>query len=69
MKKTSIYFNVGNNDDYGFEQGAQQLDRILKDRGISHQFHIYPGRHSVEFVVRYFPEVIEFQWSAIGKVK
>lgn len=69
LKRISIYFNVGNNDDYGFEQGAQQLDRILKDRGIPHQFHIYPGRHSVEFVVRYFPEVIEFQWSTIGKGK
>ena len=67
LKRTSIYFNVGNNDDYGFEQGAQQLDRIFKERGIPHQFHIYPGRHSVEFVVRYFPEVIEFQWNAIGK--
>ncbi len=69
LKRMSIYFNVGNNDDYGFEQGAQQLDRILKDRSIPHQFHIYPGRHSADFVVRYFPEVIEFQWSAIGKGK
>jgi S-formylglutathione hydrolase FrmB len=69
VKRMSIYFNVGNNDDYGFEQGAQQLDRTLKDRSIPHQFHIYPGRHSAEFVVRYFAEVIEFQWSAIGKGK
>ena len=69
LKKLSIYFNAGNNDDYGFEQGAQQLDRILKDRGVPHQFHIYPGRHSADFVVRYFPEVIEFQWSSIGKSK
>ena len=69
LKRMSIYFNVGNNDDYGFEQGAQQLDRILKDRSIPHQFHIYPGRHSADFVVRYFAEVIEFQWSAIGKGK
>jgi S-formylglutathione hydrolase FrmB len=69
LKRMSIYFNVGNNDDYGFEQGAQQLDRTLKDRSIPHQFHIYPGRHSAEFVVRYFAEVIEFQWSAIGKGK
>jgi S-formylglutathione hydrolase FrmB len=69
LKRTSIYFNVGNNDDYGFEQGAQQFDRILKERGVPHQFHMYPGRHSAEFVVRYFPDVIEFQWSAIGKSK
>ena len=66
LKSLKIYFDVGNNDDYGFEQGAQELDRVLKSRGIPHEFHIYPGRHSVEFVIQHFPQVIEFQWSAIG---
>ncbi len=60
-----IYFDVGNNDDYGFEQGAQVLDQLLTSRGIPHEFHIYPGRHSVEFVIQHFPQVIEFQWAAI----
>ena len=69
LKRMKIYFNVGNNDDYGFEQGAEQLDQILKSRGIQHEFHIYPGRHDAEFAIRYFPEVIEFQWSAIGTGK
>ena len=66
LKRLKIYFNVGNNDDYGFEQGAQQLDQILKSRGIPHEFHVYPGRHSAEFVEKYFPQVLEFQWSAIA---
>ena len=69
LRQMKIYFNVGNNDDYGFEEGAQELDRLLTSRGIPHEFHIYPGRHSVEFVVRYFPEMIEFQWKAIGASK
>ncbi len=69
LKRMKIYFNVGNNDDYGFEQGAEQLDQILKSRGIPHEFHIYPGRHDAQFAIRYFPEVIEFQWSAIGAGK
>ena len=38
-----IYFDVGNNDDYGFEQGAEQLDQLLKSRSVPHEFHIYPG--------------------------
>jgi S-formylglutathione hydrolase FrmB len=66
LKRMKIYFNVGNNDDYGFEQGAQQLDQLLKARGIPHEFHIYPGRHNAEFAVRYFPDVVRFQWQAIG---
>jgi S-formylglutathione hydrolase FrmB len=69
LKRMKIYFNAGNNDDYGFEQGAEQLDEILKSRGIPHEFHIYPGRHDAQFVIRYFPEVVEFQWSAIGTGK
>jgi S-formylglutathione hydrolase FrmB len=69
LKRMNIYFNVGNNDDYGFQQGAQQLDQLLKARGIPHEFHIYPGRHDAQFVIRYFPDVIQFQWSAIGTGK
>jgi len=69
LRQMKIYFNVGDNDDYGFEQGAQELDHLLKSRDIPHEFHIYPGRHSAEFVVRYFPDVIQFQWKAIGAGK
>lgn len=69
LKQMKIYFNVGSNDDYGFAEGAQALDQLLKSRGTPHEFHLYPGRHTIEFAVRHFPEVIEFQWNAIGKQK
>jgi len=69
LKRMKIYFNVGNNDDYGFQQGAQQLDQLLKARDIPHEFHIYPGRHGAQFVIRYFPDVLQFQWRAIGAGK
>jgi len=69
LRRMKIYFDVGNNDDYGFEQGAEELNRLLNSRDIPHEFHIYPGRHSIEFVVQHFPQVIEFQWSAIGAGK
>lgn len=69
LKRMKIYFDVGNNDDYGFEQGAQQLDQLLKSRGIPHEFHIYPGGHSVQFVINHFGDVMEFQWKAIGAGK
>ena len=67
LKQMKIYFDVGNNDDYGFAEGARALDRLLKSRGIPHEFDLYPGRHTIEFAVRHFPKVIEFQWNAIGK--
>ncbi len=64
-----IYFDVGNNDDFGFEQGAQQLHQLLTSRGIPNEFHIYPGHHDPQFVIRHFGEVMEFQWKAIGAGK
>ena len=67
LRRLKIYFDVGNNDDYGFEQGAQVLDKLLTSRGIPHEFHVYPGRHDAQFVMRHFGDVIEFQWKAIGK--
>ncbi len=69
LKRMKIYFDVGSNDDYGFEQGAQELDKLLTARGIPHEFHIYPGGHTVQFVVSHFAEVIRFQWNVIGAVK
>ena len=67
LKRMKIYFNVGNNDDYGFEQGAEKLHQLLDSRGVANEFHVYPGRHDPQFAVRYFGEVVQFQWNAIGK--
>ncbi|MGB8771450.1 MAG: alpha/beta hydrolase family protein [Candidatus Korobacteraceae bacterium] len=69
LKRMKIYFNVGNNDDYGFEQGAQRLDKLLTSRGIPHEFHIYPGGHDAQFVISHFGDVIEWQWKTIGAGK
>jgi S-formylglutathione hydrolase FrmB len=69
LKRMKIYFNVGNNDDYGFEQGAQRLDQLLNSRGVPHEFHIYSGGHDAQFVVRHFGDVIEWQWKIIGARK
>jgi S-formylglutathione hydrolase FrmB len=67
LKRMKIYFNVGSNDDYGFEEGAQKLHQVLDSRGIQNEFHVYPGRHDPQFAVRHFGEVVQFQWNAIGK--
>jgi len=66
LKRMKIYFNVGNNDDYGFEQGAEKLHQLLDSRGIPNEFHIYPGRHDPQFAIRYFGDVVQFQWKGIG---
>src|ERR1039457_5358127 len=67
LKRMKIYFDVGNNDDFGFEQGAQKLHQLLDSRGIPNVYQVYPGRHDPQFVMRHFGEVMQFQWNAIGK--
>ena len=67
LKELKIYFDVGNNDDFGFEEGANRLHKLLDHRGIPNEFHIYPGRHDPQFAMRHFSSVVEFQWKAIGK--
>ena len=66
LKRTKIYFDVGNNDDYGFEQGAQKLHQLLDSRGVANEFHVYSGGHNPQFVMRHFGDVMQFQWNAIG---
>lgn len=67
LKRLKIYFNVGDNDDYGFDRGAEQLHQLLQSRGVPNEFQIYPGRHDPQFAMRHFGEVVQFQWNAIGK--
>ena len=67
LKRLRIYFDVGNNDDYGFERGAEQLHQLLDSRSVPNEFHVYPGRHDPQFAMKHFASVVEFQWKAIGK--
>ena len=67
LKRLKIYFDVGNNDDYGFDRGAEKLHQLLDSRGVPNEFHVYQGRHDPQFAMKHFPSVIEFQWKAIGE--
>jgi len=55
-----IYFDCGDQDDYGFEAGAAALDKILTSRKIPHEFHLYPGRHDPAYFAEHLPESLAF---------
>ncbi len=55
-----IYFDCGNQDDYGFEAGATALDKILTSRHILHEFHLYPGRHDYTYFAAHIPASLSF---------
>ena len=55
-----IYFDCGNQDDYGFDAGAAALDKVLSSRRIAHEFHIYPGRHDPAYFAEHLPASLLF---------
>jgi S-formylglutathione hydrolase FrmB len=55
-----IYFDCGDQDDYGFDSGAAALDKILTARKIPHEFHLYPGRHDPAYFAAHLPASLYF---------
>jgi S-formylglutathione hydrolase FrmB len=59
-----IYFDCGSEDDYGFELGAETLDKLLTSRHIAHEFHLYPGGHDWIYFAAHLPALLEFEFHA-----
>jgi S-formylglutathione hydrolase FrmB len=66
LRKLAIYFNCGQEDNYGFEKGTAVLDKELQEEGVKHEYRSYPGDHSLEYFLAHFDEVIEFHSRAFG---
>jgi len=64
LQTMAIYFNCGRSDDLGFDKGAEALDRELKAEKVAHQYHLYPGDHSLEYFLAHLGEVMEFHSKA-----
>src|SRR5580700_3770712 len=66
VRRLSIYFNCGQNDNYGFEKGAAVLHEQLLKEKVEHEYHPYPGDHSLSYFLDHFTEVMEFHSRAFG---
>jgi S-formylglutathione hydrolase FrmB len=62
-----IYFDCGDEDDFGFDSGARSLDRVLSARRIPHEFHIYPGHHDAAYFAERLPASLAFHWRLFAK--
>jgi S-formylglutathione hydrolase FrmB len=69
LRKVAIYFNCGQDDNYGFEKGAAALHDELRKEGVTHQYHAYAGDHSLTYFLSHFAEVMEFHSRAFGLLK
>jgi S-formylglutathione hydrolase FrmB len=66
LRRMAIYFNCGQDDNYGFEKGAAELHRELLQEHVKHEYHAYPGDHSITYFLSHFEEVMEFHSKAFG---
>ena len=57
-----LYFDCGDNDRYGFEVGAQLLDKILTEKGFRHEFALRPGNHGWSYLSQYMRYALLFHW-------
>ena len=62
-----IYADCGDQDDFGFDAGTKALDKLLTARHVPHTSHIYPGRHSWQFVAEHLEDSLKVVSDAFKK--
>lgn len=69
LRRQAIYFNCGKSDEYNFEVGAKTLDRQLTAEHVRHEFHLYPGDHSLDYFMDHIGETLEFHSAVFAKAR
>jgi S-formylglutathione hydrolase FrmB len=59
-----LYFDCGDKDRYGFEEGAELLDRILAEKHFPHEFLLRSGNHGWSYLNQYMKYALLFEWRA-----
>jgi S-formylglutathione hydrolase FrmB len=57
-----IYFDCGEQDQYGFQVSNKAFDERLTKGGIAHEFHLFPGRHGWEYMISVADHSYPFLW-------
>jgi S-formylglutathione hydrolase FrmB len=69
LRTMAIYFNCGQQDNYGFETGGAKLNDELNQEHLPHEYRSYPGDHSIAYFIAHFGEVMEFHSRAFHLTK
>ncbi len=57
-----LYFDCGNQDRYGFDVGARELDKTLTSKGFPHEFQMREGGHGWSYLSQYMKYPLVFHW-------
>jgi S-formylglutathione hydrolase FrmB len=68
LLKMKIYFDCGTEDSFGFYRGAGELHDTLGSLKIPHEFHLYPGGHSIAYLIAHRNASYEFHWREFDSV-
>ena len=62
-----LYFDCGDQDRYGFDEGAKELDKILTSKGFPHTFVLRQGNHGWSYLDQYLHYSLEFHWQVFSQ--
>jgi S-formylglutathione hydrolase FrmB len=62
FRNLKLYFDCGDQDRYGFNEGAGLLDQILTAHGFPHEYHLRPGGHGWAYLDQYMKYSLLFHW-------
>ena len=57
----ALYFDCGDHDRYGFNEGAELLDRLLSQKNFPHTFALRAGGHGWDYLHEYMHFSLEFE--------
>ncbi|MBK6315421.1 MAG: hypothetical protein IPF53_14280 [Blastocatellia bacterium] len=66
IKGMKIYFDVGEQDRYGFATGNRSFDEALTKAGVPHEFHLTTGDHGWSYLVGRSDAAFGFVSKALG---
>lgn len=67
LKSLAIYFDVGEQDRYGFAGGNVRLHETLDKAGVTHSFFIGPGDHGWSFLATRSEPALTFIWRVLDQ--
>lgn len=60
LSDINVYLDAGDRDEGRFYEGSLILHRILKEKGVRSQNHIFPGNHSAEYIKSNIEKYLKF---------
>jgi S-formylglutathione hydrolase FrmB len=69
LSKMKIYFDCGTEDSWGFYTGASEMNQTLEALKIPHEFHLYPGGHSISYLLAHRDASFALHWQVFESAR